>query len=267
MAQCREVMISVLIHTFLIMLVILVANRYAHNASELVTVLIASEKPVPLVAGERGGDGKKAGSEGPRKKTISAPRPAGTQVRQKAEAARKLKDDGKRVQPVLPVNDPAEATTAKVPVVPVSGAEQVGPAPVGDGFAGGGGRGIGAYGSGAGFGGQGRGGTGTGAGRGTGDPSKAEVERYLREHYQYIRDLIVKHLVYPSMAKKMGWQGKVVVSFTISETGAARSLKVVESSGYTVLDENVVETIREVQPFPKPPAPAHIEIPIKYNLG
>ncbi|OGW20041.1 MAG: hypothetical protein A2077_04645, partial [Nitrospirae bacterium GWC2_46_6] len=37
--------------------------------------------------------------------------------------------------------------------------------------------------------------------------------RYLKEHFAYIRDLIMKSISYPRIARKMGWEGKVVVSF------------------------------------------------------
>jgi protein TonB len=90
--------------------------------------------------------------------------------------------------------------------------------------------------------------------------------RYLREHFAYIRDLILRNLTYPPMAKKMGWQGKVKVSFIIREDGTVWGMKIVESSGYVVLDRNVVETLCEVQPFPKPPVRAELVIPVAYVL-
>jgi len=42
---------------------------------------------------------------------------------------------------------------------------------------------------------------------------------------------------------------------------------VVESSGHGILDRNVVDTIREVQPFPKPPVRAELVIPVVYVLN
>jgi len=89
--------------------------------------------------------------------------------------------------------------------------------------------------------------------------------RYLREHFAYIRDLILKNLNYPTLAKKLG-QGNLRVSFVIKEDGRVEGVKITESSGYEVLDNNVIETIREVQPFPKPPIKAEIVIPVAYAL-
>jgi protein TonB len=90
--------------------------------------------------------------------------------------------------------------------------------------------------------------------------------RYLREHFAYIRDIIQKNLSYPPLARKLGWKGKVMVCFVVTEDGKAEGIKIVASSGYELLDRNVIETIREVQPFPKPPVKAELTVPIAYAL-
>ncbi|MEN6330723.1 MAG: energy transducer TonB [Smithella sp.] len=124
-----------------------------------------------------------------------------------------------------------------------------------------------AEGSGAGSG----GGTGSGVGayigpeRGGGS-SESLKNQYLSEHFAYIRDRILKNITYPPLAKKIGWQGKVLVSFIIMEDGRITNMKIVKSSGHVVLDRNVLETIREVQPFPKPPVRAELFIPVNYVL-
>ena len=92
------------------------------------------------------------------------------------------------------------------------------------------------------------------------------TEQYLAEHYAYIRNLIMKHLKYPQIAKKMGWKGKVVVSFLIKESGRVENSKIIATSGYEVLDKNVLSVIKEVQPFPRPPVKAELVIPITYKL-
>jgi protein TonB len=76
----------------------------------------------------------------------------------------------------------------------------------------------------------------------------------------------MKHLRYPRLAKKMGWKGKVLVSFIIKEDGGVGGLKVLTSSGYEILDKNVLSVIKETQPFPKPPVKAELVIPITYKL-
>ncbi len=94
---------------------------------------------------------------------------------------------------------------------------------------------------------------------------KAKI-KYLKEHFAYIRDVILKNLAYPHMARKMGWEGKVTVSFVVRESGHVENIKIIESSGVGILDKNAVETIKRVLPFPKPPVKAELIMPIAYKL-
>ena len=90
--------------------------------------------------------------------------------------------------------------------------------------------------------------------------------RYLKEHFAYIRDTIMKNLSYPHMARKMGWEGKVTVSFIVYESGHVENIKIMESSGFGVLDKSAVETIKRVCPLPKSPVRAELIMPIVYRL-
>ncbi len=123
-------------------------------------------------------------------------------------------------------------------------------------------------GSGSGGGGNGGGGSGSGTGGGSGGGVTAEQlrNRYLREHFAYIRDLIQKNISYPARARKFGWAGKVVVTFIIHESGKVSNERVIASSGHDLLDGNVIDTIRDVSPFPRPPVKAELRIPIVYRL-
>lgn len=103
------------------------------------------------------------------------------------------------------------------------------------------------------------------AANGTPTSEKAR-NRYLREHFGYIRDLIMGQLVYPPLARRMNWSGKVTVGFLINENGEARNIRVVESSGYVLLDRSATETVKKVAPFPKPPVPAEIMVPVSFKL-
>jgi len=96
-------------------------------------------------------------------------------------------------------------------------------------------------------------------------PEKAQ-QRYLKEHFTYIRDLITKRLIYPSMARRMHWSGKVVVAFVITEDGSVHNTRVVETSGFSILDNSALETVRNAAPFPKPPVRAEIVIPISFKM-
>jgi len=95
---------------------------------------------------------------------------------------------------------------------------------------------------------------------------QAAKERYLREHFLYIKDRILKRIVYPNLARRMGWHGNVLTSFVIHVDGTVSDIKILKSSGFEVLDENAVMTIKDVSPFPRPPIAAKIMIPISYRL-
>lgn len=109
-------------------------------------------------------------------------------------------------------------------------------------------------------------GTGSLRGHGEGFGEGNAKSRYLREHFAYIRDLILKHLDYPPLAKKLGWMGSLTVSFVICENGYTEPVRIVKSSGYETLDQNVVRTIKHLQPFPRPPVKAELVIPVLYRL-
>lgn len=109
-------------------------------------------------------------------------------------------------------------------------------------------------------------GGGPGTGGGSGGAQGSGRAAYLKRHFAFIRDLILKNLNYPSVARKMGWSGHLTVSFVICEGGKVENIRVIKSSGHRVLDENAVTTIKEIQPFPRPPAKAEIVIPIEYRL-
>ncbi|HNZ64615.1 MAG TPA: energy transducer TonB [Smithella sp.] len=110
-------------------------------------------------------------------------------------------------------------------------------------------------------------GTGTNPGIGSANGGKeAVVTKYLNENFAYIRDRILKNVSYPDAARRKGWEGKVVLSFVIMANGSVKTFKIIQSSGYSLLDRNAVETVRDTAPFPRPPGEAQLVIPITYHL-
>jgi periplasmic protein TonB len=96
--------------------------------------------------------------------------------------------------------------------------------------------------------------------------SGMKKSEYLRKNFSYIRDLIQKNVIYPPLARRMGWEGKVTVSFVIFSDGRVSDIKVKESSGRAILDNSAIETVRKASPFPVPPTEAQIMVPILYKL-
>jgi protein TonB len=89
---------------------------------------------------------------------------------------------------------------------------------------------------------------------------------YLKSHLLYIKDIIQKNITYPDTARRNGWMGKVKVSFVIKNNGRAKDIKVIQSSGFRILDKSAKEAVSRSSPFPHPPAEARIIIPILYTL-
>ena len=81
-----------------------------------------------------------------------------------------------------------------------------------------------------------------------------------------IRDLIVANLTFPVRARKLGLRGKLVVAFDLAADGEVTDIAIRVGSGHDILDDSVIATIRRLSPFPKPEAPARLEIPIHFNL-
>jgi protein TonB len=93
-------------------------------------------------------------------------------------------------------------------------------------------------------------------------------EKFLIEKLSIISQIIHKNISYPYIARKMGWEGKVIISFILTKDGKISLLTVEKSSGYRVLDENAIDTIKKVSKyFPTPPLDVKIKIPITYKIS
>uniref|UniRef100_A0A7C4JSZ0 Energy transducer TonB n=1 Tax=Thermodesulfobacterium geofontis TaxID=1295609 RepID=A0A7C4JSZ0_9BACT len=92
-------------------------------------------------------------------------------------------------------------------------------------------------------------------------------EKFLIEKLSLISQIIQNNITYPYIARKMGWEGKVLISFVLTKEGKISFLNIEKSSGYKVLDENAIDTIKKVSKyFPLPPLDVKIKIPISYKL-
>lgn len=90
---------------------------------------------------------------------------------------------------------------------------------------------------------------------------------YLKSHFNFIRGHLKEHLCYPSIARKRGWSGEVMVAFTIYPDGRADNIAIQKSCGISLLDKSAIKTVHNACPFPFPPMAARIVIPIVYQLN
>lgn len=101
------------------------------------------------------------------------------------------------------------------------------------------------------------------------DVADLEVARgqYVKANLHYIKNNIQKSISYPRIARKMGWEGKVVVSFVVDEEGMVHEVRIVKSSGFAALDKNAIATIKKAAPFRCPPVRAELVVPVIYRLA
>ncbi len=94
-----------------------------------------------------------------------------------------------------------------------------------------------------------------------------QKQLYLKEKLSVISQIIQKNISYPPIARRMGWEGRVVLSIKLCTDGTVKEIRVLESSGYEVLDRNAVDTVRRVAGlFPKPPVEVVVKVPVNYKL-
>lgn len=123
-------------------------------------------------------------------------------------------------------------------------------------------------GGGSGNGGGGGSGDGGGGGGGNGEHGQEHLRgKYRAEHFAYIKRIIQENIVYPHQARRLQWAGTCQISFLVLENGRVTDIRVLRSTGHELLDNNVVETVRRVAPFPRPPISVKLMIPFTYHIN
>lgn len=108
--------------------------------------------------------------------------------------------------------------------------------------------------------------SGTQAAIGVQSTISSPKERYIQANFSYIRDTVKLNTSYPDIARRMGWEGKVLVAFTVCVDGRVEDVRVIISSGFPALDKNAIKTIKRCVPFPKPPVQVEVTLPIIFKL-
>jgi len=92
-------------------------------------------------------------------------------------------------------------------------------------------------------------------------------KEFLDAHLEEIRALLLQNFKYPKMAQKLKIQGEVRVSFTLEKDGSVEKVKVIEGSGFDILDNDAVALINKTaSSFPKPTKSVRISVPMSYVL-
>ncbi|MEF9438180.1 MAG: energy transducer TonB [Candidatus Mariimomonas ferrooxydans] len=82
---------------------------------------------------------------------------------------------------------------------------------------------------------------------------------------EIIKNSIERAKTYPLPAKKRGIQGTVYVSFRISPQGEPQYLKILKSSGSSILDTATLDIVKKAAPFPYVDIP--VEVPVVFRLN
>ncbi|MEO5955213.1 MAG: energy transducer TonB [Nitrospiraceae bacterium] len=98
--------------------------------------------------------------------------------------------------------------------------------------------------------------------------------RQIQADYGWLRDTLWSRIEelkqYPTQARKNHWEGKVVVEAVIQADGAVVGLKVAESSGWDILDQEAMTVMRKASPLtlkhPLGKPQLTILVPISYRL-
>ncbi len=89
----------------------------------------------------------------------------------------------------------------------------------------------------------------------------------INSYLSLIRKKIEKNKKYPIIARKMGIEGVTNIEFTIRKGGLISNLKILKSSGSSILDNAAINAIKLTSPFPQIPAKLKLnKITLKLSL-
>ena len=107
----------------------------------------------------------------------------------------------------------------------------------------------------------------TAVANGGGSPLQVFAGQAVGVNFGAINRQIRDNLVYPAQARRAGQSGIVILEFTILLDGHASEIRVVDSSGYNILDNGAVSAVERASPFPPPPESARIMVPVEFKLS
>jgi protein TonB len=85
--------------------------------------------------------------------------------------------------------------------------------------------------------------------------------------FSAIRDAIMRNIRYPERARKMGFEGRVLLSFVVMEDGSTARIRVVQGSGFGLLDEDAKRAVAKTRIVRGVPGSTPVLLPVVYSLG
>lgn len=94
-----------------------------------------------------------------------------------------------------------------------------------------------------------------------------EQRRYLKQNLSKIGEITQRYLTYPRISIRTKQQGVNVIEFYLHPNGDISEVRISDTSYYTALDQNTIETIKlAYQDYPRPQEKVKIKIYVKYIL-
>lgn len=99
--------------------------------------------------------------------------------------------------------------------------------------------------------GRGKGGSGQ---RDSGGDSNRRGKADARNYYGRLATWLARHKRYPAQARRLGQEGTVKVTFTVSRSGRVLAQRITQSSGHSLLDREAQAMLERASPLPRIPA-------------
>ena len=101
----------------------------------------------------------------------------------------------------------------------------------------------------------------------TGDHDKVRARIEAQLHTS-----LAHHFDYPYIARLRGWEGRVLLAFIVQASGDLNDIRIVRSSGFTLLDDSAVDSLKKVQRLPEAVAwlqgrDMEMQLPVIYRLA
>ena len=74
--------------------------------------------------------------------------------------------------------------------------------------------------------------------------SSAEAQNFVRSR---LHREIDNYFFYPMLARRNGWQGKVILGLSVTSQGSIHNVHIKHGSGYKVLDESALDTLQKIK--------------------
>lgn len=103
-------------------------------------------------------------------------------------------------------------------------------------------------------------------------PVRASDEQALRQQLlPLLQEQLQRHFSYPPLARRRGWQGEVMLAFTLHPDGLISRRRIAHSSGHGLLDRAALAALEHVQRLSlqhthTPPRSLEMELPVRYQL-